>query len=145
MPFEMILMLVAMAVLIFFMFRNGKKRQQAQQEMRERMLPGVDVMLGAGIYGTLISLDEETNRATIRSADSLFEVHLQAIAQVVDNDAAQQSEAASESLAPDDDPEFGERVMRGTDSDASERSEDALEDRDRSDHDNNGSDSREPR
>ena len=55
------------AVLIFFMFRNGKKRQQAQQEMQNSLGPGAEVMLQGGIFGTIESIDEENNRATLVS------------------------------------------------------------------------------
>lgn len=104
-----IVMILAVVVLIFFMFRNGKKRQRAQQELRESMRPGVEIMLGSGIYGTILNVDEENNRATIESGTATFDVHMQAISQVVPTPV----EAADDEpvLAPDDDPEFGERII----------------------------------
>lgn len=95
------------AVLIFFMFRNGKKRQQAQQEMQNNLRPGAEVMLQSGIYGTVESVDEEENRVTVRSGDASFVVHRNAVGQILTpaSDSVENS-----SVAPDDDPEFGEHV-----------------------------------
>lgn len=95
------------AVLIFFMFRNGKKRQQAQLDMQNNVRPGAEVMLQSGIYGTIESVDEEENRVTVRSGTSTIVVHRNAVGQIL-TPADDVSE--SEDLAPDDDPEFGERL-----------------------------------
>lgn len=97
------------AVLIFFMFRNGKKRQQAMQELQNSLRPGAEVMLQSGIFGTIESIDEESNRATILSGDSSFVVHRSAISQVVTAAEAPLADAEPR-LAPDDDPAFGERL-----------------------------------
>ena len=74
-----IVMFGLIAVLIFFMFRNGKKRQAAQQEMQNNLRPGAQVMLQSGIFGTIESVDEEENRVTVRSGDSSIVVHLSLI------------------------------------------------------------------
>ncbi len=91
------------AVLIFFMFRNGKKRQQAQQEMQNNLRPGAEVMLQSGIFATVESVDDEENRVTVRSGDSSLVVHRNAIGQII-------TPAETGELAPDDDPAFGERI-----------------------------------
>lgn len=107
------------AVLIFFMFRNGKKRQQAQREMQDNVRPGAQVMLQSGIFATIESVDDEENRVTVRSGESTLVVHRNAIGQIVTP-----AETAPETtdLAPDDDPEFGERVSehKGESTDAAE-------------------------
>lgn len=103
----MILMFALLAVLIFFMFRNSKKRQAAAQELQNNLRPGAEVMLNSGIFGTLEELEDGAERAIIRSGTTTLEVHRQAISKVVTPVDA--PEEASE-VAPDDDPEFGERV-----------------------------------
>ena len=110
------------AVLIFFMFRNGKKRQQAQQELQNSLRPGAEVMLQSGIFGTIESIDEESNRATVMSGTSTIVVHRSAISQVIAG-AEAPAESAEPQLAPDDDPEFGERLNA-----ESEKVEDAASD-----------------
>lgn len=105
-----LIMLGLVAVLIFFMFRNSRKRQAQQQEMQNNMQPGAEVMLQSGIYGVIDSIDEETNRAVIVSGTTTLVVHRNAIGQIVTPvDAPAETEEPS-SLAPDDDPAFGERL-----------------------------------
>ncbi|WP_244304606.1 preprotein translocase subunit YajC [Leucobacter viscericola] len=98
------------AVLIFFMFRNGKKRQKAMQELQSGLRPGAEVMLQSGIYGTVVEMNEEENRATIQSGSSTLVVHRNAISQIVTAVDAPADAAVSPDLAPDDDPAFGERI-----------------------------------
>jgi preprotein translocase subunit YajC len=111
------------AVLIFFMFRNGKKRQQAAQQMQSNLRPGADVMLQSGIFGTVISLDEEENRVTIRTGDSSIVVHRNAVSQIVT--PVEVVEESAE-MAPDDDPKFGEHFGEAQ-GDADRRSDETDE------------------
>ncbi len=104
-----ILMFALIALLIFFMFRNGKKRQQAMQELQNGLRPGAEVMLQSGIFGTIESVDEEDNKVVVRSGTSTLVAHRNAIAQIVTPNEAPAEDATS-TLAPDDDPEFGERI-----------------------------------
>lgn len=108
-----LMMFALIALLIFFMFRNGKKRQQAMQDLQSGLRPGADVMLQSGIYGTIDSVDEEDNKVTVRSGTSTFVVHRNAVSQIVTPvDAPEEAPAAD--LAPDDDPAFGERLASGS-------------------------------
>lgn len=120
-----LIMFGLIAVLIFFMFRNGKKRQQAQQEMQNNVRPGAEVMLQSGIFATIESIDEEDNRVTVRSGDSSIVVHRNAIGQVVTPADAQEE---TTELAPDDDPEFGERVSEAQNEAAAELPNDVTSD-----------------
>lgn len=119
----MIVMLALVVVLIFFMFRNGKKRQQAMAELQNNMRPGAEVMLQSGIYGVIESVDEAENRVTVLSGTSTLVVHRNAVAQVIS--AVDAPEEAATEIAPDDDPEFGERVAdAGTAEDQPKNGED---------------------
>ncbi len=103
-----LVMFALIALLIFFMFRNGKKRQAAQLELQNNLRPGAEVMLQSGIFGTIDAVDEEENKVTLHSGTSTFVVHRNAVAQVVAPvDAVVEEEGSA--LAPDDDPAFGER------------------------------------
>ncbi|MHA3683257.1 preprotein translocase subunit YajC [Leucobacter sp. HY1910] len=121
-----LMMFALIAVMIFFMFRNSKKRQRTMQELQNNMRPGAEVMLQSGIYGTLEDIDEETNRATIRSGTTTLVVHRNAISQVVTPVEGADAQAETGSLAPDDDPAFGEHIA-DTKSDA-DQSADAGDD-----------------
>lgn len=103
-----LIMFGLIAVLIIFMIRNGKKRQQAAQQMQNNLRPGAEVMLQSGIYGTVEEVDEADNKVTVRSGTSTLVVHRNAIGQIVT--PVEAPEEALNEVAPDDDPAFGERI-----------------------------------
>ncbi|MGO1538214.1 MAG: preprotein translocase subunit YajC [Leucobacter sp.] len=117
-----LVMIALIGVLIIFMFRNGKKRQQAMQQLQSGLRPGADIMLQSGIYGTVESVDEEENRVTILSGTSSLVVHRSAVSQIIN--PVEATEEESTALAPDDDPAFGESIA--------ERNPEVTEDRDAS-------------
>lgn len=129
-------MLVILAVLIFFMFRNSRKRKAQAEELRSQIVPGAEVMTNFGLYGTLKSVDTVANVAELEVAPgTIVRVHNQTIAKVVTSDGvpvageprsveeamaianreAEEREAA-EAVAVDapvaelDEPAYGERV-----------------------------------
>lgn len=130
------------AVLIFFMFRNGKKRQAAQREMQDNVRPGAEVMLQSGIFATIEAIDEEENRVTVRSGDSSFVVHRNAIGQIV---TPSDVPVETSSLAPDDDPEFGERVNDGTKDDGAQDAASVAEENEPDASDDNGAEDSSPK
>lgn len=103
-----LIMFGLIAVLIIFMIRNGKKRRQAAEEMQNNLRPGAEVMLQSGIFATVEEVDEADNRVTVRSGTSTLVVHRNAVGQIVTPVAVE--EDVDVALAPDDDPEFGERI-----------------------------------
>ncbi|MBH0054115.1 MULTISPECIES: preprotein translocase subunit YajC [unclassified Salinibacterium] len=123
-----IAMLAILGVLIFFMFRNSRKRKAQMEELREQMVPGVEVMTNFGLFGTLITMDTVKNEAEIEiSKGVIVKVHSQTLAKVVAEDAvedgaprsveeameianreAEEREAAGEAAVSETDPEFGE-------------------------------------
>ena len=135
-----ILMFALIAVLIFFMFRNGKKRQQAMQELQNGLRPGAEVMLQSGIFGTIESVDDETNRAILRSGTTTLEVHRNAITQIVAPVDQPEDEAPTTDLAPDDDPEFGERIANGSQEQAPKTSAEIYEESQATETDTKSSD-----
>jgi len=128
-------MLVVLAVLVFFMFRNSRKRKAQQEELRDQIVPGAEVMTNFGLFGTLISIDEVASTAELEiTPGTIVKVHSQTIAKVVtagdatDSDEprsveeamerANREEAEREALNASE-PEFGERVST-VDTDASD-------------------------
>lgn len=130
-------MLAILAVLIFFMFRNSRKRKAQMEELRTQIVPGAEVMTNFGMYGTLISIDETSKVAELEIAPgNIVRVHSQTIAKVVgdevgasgeprsveeamaiaNREAAERDGVTSDGVARDDSsselskPEFGERV-----------------------------------
>jgi preprotein translocase subunit YajC len=77
-------MLVILAVLIFFMFRNSRKRKAQQEELQAKIVPGAEVMTNFGLFGTLKSIDEVSNVAELEvSPGNIVRVHRQTLAKVV--------------------------------------------------------------
>lgn len=116
------LALIAIAgVLIVFMFISSRRRKRDAEATRAKIVPGAEVMTSQGIYGTLLSVDEEKNEAIIETTPGTkLRVHSQTIAKVVEdtsvNEAIEEAEILESTGAitdPDiditDEPEFGER------------------------------------
>lgn len=80
-----LIMIALLVVLVFFMFRNKKKRDQQQAELQSKLVPGVEVMLSFGLYGTVVSIDDETNVAEVEVAPgTVVKVHRQTLGRVVE-------------------------------------------------------------
>jgi preprotein translocase subunit YajC len=106
-----------LAVVIIFMFRNSRKRRRDMEELQEKMVPGAEVMTQTGIFGTLISIDDETNQAIIETTPGTkLRVHRQVLARVVEpevEEPADEVEPRRVQLNEDSissDPQYGERV-----------------------------------
>ncbi|MHA7144326.1 preprotein translocase subunit YajC [Arthrobacter sp. TmT3-37] len=85
-PFDIfsLLLPLALAFLIFTMFRRQRKTQQQVKEMRTQMEPGTEVMTQFGLYGTIVSIDQENNKAVLElSPGNTATVHTQALSKVV--------------------------------------------------------------
>ncbi|MET0976012.1 MAG: preprotein translocase subunit YajC [Leifsonia sp.] len=105
-----LIMLAVLALLIFFMFRNSRKRSKDQANLQSTIVPGAKVMTNFGVYGTILSIDEEENEILLESTPgTVLAVHRQTVARVVTP-----AETSTAVEAPHDEltsePEFGERV-----------------------------------
>ena len=112
-PLSLALIAIA-AVLIVFMFVSSRRRKRDAETMRQKIVPGAEVMTSQGIFGTLLSVDEEKNEAIIETTPGTkLRVHTQTIAKVVEDLETVTDEPRAElnesSVEPISDPEFGER------------------------------------
>lgn len=125
------LMLIAFAMLalmLFLSFRKGKKVQDQQTKMRSTLAPGVEVMTGAGIFGTVVAVNADDQRVTLETAPGTrMDVHLQGITTVVEPTAA---DAAPAAVAPAAD-ESGLDRAPGAEYGAEHRADDPTDPRDR--------------
>ena len=112
-PFT-IIMLAVLAVLIFFMFRNSRKRQADARELQSKVTAGAKVMTNFGVYGTILSIDDDENQVLLEtSPGTVLTVHRQTIARVVEPAAVvPATEVGASELEAE--PEFGERVEDAT-------------------------------
>lgn len=102
---------VVLVVMIIFMFRNSRKRRRDQEELSTKMVPGAEIMTSTGIFGTLVSIDEEHNQAVIEISPGVeLRVHRQTLSKVVDPaEYAPAEEKDSGEAVTAGEPEFGER------------------------------------
>ncbi|MCQ2379644.1 MAG: preprotein translocase subunit YajC [Victivallaceae bacterium] len=59
---------IILIVFMFFMTRSQKKQQQKRQQMLDQLVKGTPVMLGSGIYGTIVEVLENDFRVEIAPA-----------------------------------------------------------------------------
>lgn len=79
-----LLLPLALAFLIFTMFRKQRKMKQQVAEQRTQMLPGTEVMTNFGLFGTIVSLDDDNNKALIEISPGVTAtVHTQTLSKVV--------------------------------------------------------------
>jgi preprotein translocase subunit YajC len=115
-----LIMVLLLVVLVFFMFRNKKKRDRQQAELQSKLVPGVEVMLSFGVYGTVVSIDDENNVAEVEvSPGTVLKVHRQTLGRVVepviDEPVTDDAEPLDDTTVGhdrviDDAPEFGGRA-----------------------------------
>jgi preprotein translocase subunit YajC len=126
MDFMTIAMMAVLAVLVFFMFRNGRKRQRDLAELQTKVVAGAHVLTNFGVFGTIVSIDEEENKILLEtSPGSTLTIHRQAVSRVIEpTDAVSlssgeslEADAAALALSPESEsgklviePEFGERT-----------------------------------
>lgn len=86
-----ILLFGLLAVLVIFMFINGRKRQKQmkaeQEEKASKTVPGAKVLLQGGIFGTVVAYDAEDLDAPALieiAPGTVIEVHSQAILRIVE-------------------------------------------------------------
>ncbi|WP_341395093.1 preprotein translocase subunit YajC [Arthrobacter sp. G119Y2] len=98
--FSSLLLPILLALFIFMMFRKQKKTQKTVQEQRTQMVPGTEVMTQFGLFGTILSINNEENKAVLElSPGNTATVHLQALTKVVTTEPAANEEAP---VVPDD-------------------------------------------
>ena len=84
------LVLFAMfALLIFMMVRKQKKTKAAAEEQRSKLAPGVEMMTNFGLFGKVLSIDEEENKIVLEiSPGTTATVHRQTVAKIIASEEA---------------------------------------------------------
>lgn len=129
-------LVVLLGVMVIFMFRNSRKRKRDAEQLQNKFVPGAEVMTQHGIYGTLISVDDEKGEAIIETTPGTkLRVHRQTISRVIDpviadedvlhepsgSDLTAQASASStaelnaDHAIPAGDPQYGERADASVD------------------------------
>ncbi|SKA85137.1 preprotein translocase subunit YajC [Agreia bicolorata] len=115
-------MLAVLAILVFFMFRNSRKRQREAAELQQKVQVGADVMTNFGVFGTILDIDEENNKVQLEtSPGTVLTVHRQVVTRVIDDhdadDSNDEGDTDTEASAAEPafgasttEPAFGERI-----------------------------------
>jgi preprotein translocase subunit YajC len=82
-----VILIVIVVAFAAFMFYNSRKRKKQQAELVDKMVPGAKVMLSFGLYGTLLSVNEEKVTADV-APGTIVTVHRQTLSRVVDDNAS---------------------------------------------------------
>ena len=79
-----IFLIIAVVVLVGFMFYTSRRNRKRQADLRQKIVPGVEVMTNFGLFGKLLSVDEATNVAEIETTPgNIVRVHRQTLSKVV--------------------------------------------------------------
>jgi len=107
-------LVVVLVIMVVFMVRNSRKRKRDAEELQSKFVPGAEVMTQHGIYGTLISVDEEKNEAIIETTPGTrLRVHRQTVARVIEPseiDPEKDVVADDETPTAEGEPAYGERI-----------------------------------
>lgn len=93
MPDLNIILMVVLALLVGLMFWNSRKRMQKMKEEQaakaRQTVPGAEVMLNSGLFGTIVSYDPDNldQPAEVEIAPGVvIKVHSQAIARIISSE-----------------------------------------------------------
>lgn len=130
---QSIFLIVIIVAFAAFMFYSSRKRKKQQAEIADKMVPGARVMLSFGLYGTLLSVNDEKVTADVEIAPgTVVTVHRQTLSRVVDdNESDVETTTTTEAEATpvaelNGEPVYGERVDpdRVDETDATKRKSD---------------------
>ena len=83
-----ILMVVLLGGMFVMQSRNAKKNKKAQEEMRNQVVVGAEVMTIGGIIGKIVEMDNIKNTITIESGSAKIVFTSRAIHSVISSPAA---------------------------------------------------------
>jgi preprotein translocase subunit YajC len=103
------------AILVVFMFFSSRKRKREQQVLQDKMVPGAEIMTSFGVFGTLVSVDDETHTAIVEVAPGVeLKVYRQTLARVVEPTVADEElteDVVAEDAAIEERPVAAEPVI----------------------------------
>ncbi|GAA1866938.1 preprotein translocase subunit YajC [Brevibacterium marinum] len=108
---DLLIPLALAALLIFFLFNSRRKQKARAEQIKSGLVPGATVMTTFGVFGTVLSIDDENNQVTLESGPgTVLRVHRQAIGQVnnPEGEVAAADGAAAAPAEPADKTKSGE-------------------------------------
>lgn len=100
------------AILVVFMFFSSRKRKREAEALQEKMVPGAEIMTSFGVFGTLISVDDETHTAIVEVAPGVeLKVYRQTLARVVEPTVAEDEAVEDDAAIVEEQPTAAEPVV----------------------------------
>ncbi|MFE5836100.1 preprotein translocase subunit YajC [Arthrobacter sp. NPDC056493] len=98
-----IVLFAMLGLFVFMMFRRNKKTKEQQATLQSQFEPGVEVMTSFGLFGRIVSMDDEENKVVLElSPGNLATVHRQAVTKIVEPAAEAQALPDEAPAVPDD-------------------------------------------
>lgn len=98
-PFTL-MMIAVLAMMVIFMIRNSRKQKADREALASKVVKGAIVMTTSGIFGTVLSIDEDENEIVVESTPGTkLRMHRQAIVSVVEKPVAESKPAARKPAA----------------------------------------------
>lgn len=103
---SLLLPILLIAVFYFLLIRPQQKQRRQMAEMQQSISPGTRVMTGAGLLGTVVSIDDDKDEVVLEVAPGVTNTYVRrAIVNVV-TPVADTSDPASDTPV-EDRPDFG--------------------------------------
>ncbi len=80
-----LMMVAVLALMVIFMIRNSRKQKADREALVAKVVKGANVMTTSGIFGTVVSIDEENNEILLETTPGTkLRIHRQAVTSVVE-------------------------------------------------------------
>ena len=87
-------------LMVVCMIRNSRRQKQAREDLNNKVVKGAHVMTTAGIYGTVVSVDDAENEIVIESTPgTVLRMHRQSVASIIDKPVAVKADKADKPAA----------------------------------------------
>lgn len=91
-----IMMLAVLALMVVFMIRNSRKQKADREALVSKVVKGANVMTTSGIFGTIVSLDEDSNEIVLETTPGTkLRLHRQSVVSVIEKTVADKPAATS--------------------------------------------------
>lgn len=88
-------------LMVVFMIRNSRKQKQAREELNNKVVKGASIMTTAGIFGTVLSVNDEENEIVLESTPgTVIRLHRQSVASIVEKPEAEEAKASPAAKKP---------------------------------------------
>jgi preprotein translocase subunit YajC len=97
------LMVAVLALMVVFMIRNSRKQKADREALVSKVVKGANVMTTSGIFGTIVSLDEDSNEIVLETTPGTkLRLHRQSVVSVIEKPVADKPVAttAAKSATP---------------------------------------------